>query len=409
MKVREGFKLTEIGEIPKEWEVDKLENLVDKITDGTHSTPNYQDEGIPFLRVTDIQKNNIDWNNVKYISQEEHLELIKRCNPEKGDILYSKNGTIGIAKIIDWDREFSIFVSLCLIKIKKEKSKINNVFLSYFLNSEKCMKQIKLRAKQGTVTNLHLEEIRELDIPIPPLSEQQKIADILSTVDEQIENVDKLIEKTKELKKGLMQRLLTKGIVHKEFKKTEIGVIPKEWEVKKLGELAEIYKGKKPKRMFKYIQEDVKRYITMEDTEVYYTDDKTCVECSKDDVIILWDGSQAGIVLTELEGYIASTMALLKFINKERNVNKYYYYYLAKKQTYIQNLTAGTGIPHVQKDIIENLLIPIPTISEQQKITDILSSVDDQLEEYQAKKEKLEILKKGLMQKLLTGKIRVKC
>ena len=212
-KIREGYKKTLAGEIPEEWGYEELNKLVDKITDGTHKTPTYTESGIPFLRVTDIQKSEIDWNNVKYISQEEHLELIKRCNPEIGDILYSKNGTIGIPKIIDWDNEFSIFVSLCLIKMKKQESYISNKYLEQFLKSDSCMRQIRLRAKQGTVTNLHLEEIRELIIPIPTIKEQEKIASILSTVDEQIDNVDILIEKNKELKKGLMQTLLTKGIL----------------------------------------------------------------------------------------------------------------------------------------------------------------------------------------------------
>ena len=251
-KVREGYKKTLAGEIPEDWWYEELNKLVDKITDGTHKTPTYTESGIPFLRVTDIQKSEIDWSNVKYISQQEHLELIKRCNPEIGDILYSKNGTIGIPKIIDWDNEYSIFVSLCLIKMKKQKSYISNKYLEQFLKSDSCMRQIRLRAKQGTVTNLHLEEIRELIIPIPTIKEQEKIASILSTVDEQIDNVDALIEKNKELKKGLMQTLLTKGIGHTKFKKTEIGEIPEEWEVVKFFDFVDKiidFRGRTPKKL----------------------------------------------------------------------------------------------------------------------------------------------------------------
>jgi type I restriction enzyme S subunit len=203
------FKDSELGRIPKEWEIRNLEDIVLKITDGAHQTPKYMEDGIPFLRVTDIHATEIDWSNVKYISKEEHNDLLKRCKPEKGDILYSKNGTIGIPKIIDWDNEFSIFVSLCLIKINKKDSKVINKYLEKFLASDKCLDQIRLRAKQGTVTNLHLEEIRKLLIPVPSREEQQRIADILSLVDNRIESLEKRKQHIEEIRKGLMQDLLT--------------------------------------------------------------------------------------------------------------------------------------------------------------------------------------------------------
>lgn len=94
----------------------RLEEVCHTIVDGTHKTPTYLEKGVPFLRVTDINAEEIDWSSVKYISEDEHRELCKRCRPEKGDILLSKNGTIGITKVIDWEIEFSIFVSLCLLK-----------------------------------------------------------------------------------------------------------------------------------------------------------------------------------------------------------------------------------------------------------------------------------------------------
>ncbi|MEI2342258.1 restriction endonuclease subunit S [Priestia megaterium] len=204
-----NFKQTVIGEIPTHWETSMLGDIVYKITDGAHKTPKYTDKGIPFLRVVDIQKSSIDWDKTKYISIQEHTELIKRCHPEKGDILISKNGTIGITKLINWEEEFSIFVSLCLIKLHKENSLILPEFLVYFFESMTCQKQFKNSSKQGTVTNLHLVEIRKLIIPLPTIEEQQKIAKILSSVDEQIESYEQEKEKYMELKKGLMQQLLT--------------------------------------------------------------------------------------------------------------------------------------------------------------------------------------------------------
>ena len=152
------------------WPRPELSEVTTKITDGTHKTPVYTDSGIPFWRVTDLTGSN---DSKKFICEEEHRELIKRCNPEKGDVLYSKNGTIGVAKLVDWDFEFSIFVSLALLKPNREV--LNPHYLECFLNSDAAYSQAAARSKSGTVTNLHLVDIRTIKIPLPPLETQQAI------------------------------------------------------------------------------------------------------------------------------------------------------------------------------------------------------------------------------------------
>ncbi|MGQ0528634.1 MAG: N-6 DNA methylase [Panacagrimonas sp.] len=152
------------------WPTSELSEVTTKITDGAHFTPTYVESGVPFLRVTDITERN---TSKKFIPQEEHDELIKRCRPEKGDVLYSKNGTIGIAKLVDWDWEFSIFVSLCLLKPKKDV--LDPHYLTCFLNSDAAYAQATARSKSGTVTNLHLVDIKTIKIPLPPLATQRVI------------------------------------------------------------------------------------------------------------------------------------------------------------------------------------------------------------------------------------------
>ena len=151
--------------IDPEWPTKELSEIAVKITDGTHTTPNYTDSGIPFLRVTDITKSN---SSKKFISKEEHMKLIKRCHPEKGDVLYSKNGTIGIAKVVDWEGDFSIFVSLALIKPRREL--VDSRYLECFLNTDTAYTQATSRSKSGTVTNLHLVDIKTIQIPLPSLT-----------------------------------------------------------------------------------------------------------------------------------------------------------------------------------------------------------------------------------------------
>jgi type I restriction enzyme M protein len=156
--------------IHPDWPVFELSEVSTKITDGAHFTPTYIKAGVPFLRVTDITESN---TSKKFIPQNEHNELIKRCRPEKGDVLYSKNGTIGIAKLIDWDWEFSIFVSLALIKPMHDL--LDPHYLECFLNSDTAYAQATARSKSGTVTNLHLVDIKTIKIPLPPLATQQAI------------------------------------------------------------------------------------------------------------------------------------------------------------------------------------------------------------------------------------------
>lgn len=203
-----------IGEVPEHWYKLKLKYLTRQIIDGTHHTPDYQDEGIPFLRVTDITKSKgkeINLKDVKYISQKEHSELAKRCRPENGDLLVSKNGTIGVPKVIDWDWEFSIFVSLCLIKLNKNK--LNPYFASFYFESKLVDEQIAFGSKKSTIMNLHLDKVKEFFIFVPPLSEQDEIVKYLQVKVSEVEIskriVENQIEKLKEYRQSLIYEAVT--------------------------------------------------------------------------------------------------------------------------------------------------------------------------------------------------------
>ena len=176
--------------IDPEWPTKELSEIAVKITDGTHTTPNYTDSGIPFLRVTDITQSNA---SKKFISEEEHIKLIKRCHPEKGDVLYSKNGTIGVAKVVDWEGDFSIFVSLALIKPRREL--VDSRYLECFLNTDTAYTQATSRSKSGTVTNLHLVDIKTIQIPLPSLETQQTIIAEIEAEQTLVDANRKLIER----------------------------------------------------------------------------------------------------------------------------------------------------------------------------------------------------------------------
>ena len=178
-----------LGEVPEHWISSRLKYYTNQIVDGAHFTPTYSESGVPFLRVTDIHNSKIDMDNIKYIPEHEHLNLIQRCKPEKGNLLLSKNGTIGIPKLVDWDWEFSIFVSLCLIKFKKN---LKAEFAEYFFKSYEIQEQIFGLIKKSTVINLHLDKIENFWFSIPPLDEQIQIVKYL---DNKINELNNLISK----------------------------------------------------------------------------------------------------------------------------------------------------------------------------------------------------------------------
>jgi type I restriction enzyme S subunit len=165
-----------LGMVPEHWFSTRLKFHARKIVDGAHFTPTYVENGVPFLRVTDIQTYPMNQEGVKYIPKQEHRELMKRCNPEIGDLLLSKNGTIGVPRVVDWEWEFSIFVSLCLIK---PQDSLNVRFLYYVFLSHQIREQISALIKQSTVINLHLDKIANFALSLPPLNEQDQVVQFL--------------------------------------------------------------------------------------------------------------------------------------------------------------------------------------------------------------------------------------
>ena len=140
------FKQTEIGEIPEEWEVVQLSDVTLRITDGVHKTPQYVDAGIPFLSVSNLRRGRIDFSNCKFVSDDTHRELTKRCRPEPGDLLMGKVATLGVVDVVQTTQPFSVFVQLALIK---PTSLVSSSFLKWAIRDEKCQRRI-FESSSGT-------------------------------------------------------------------------------------------------------------------------------------------------------------------------------------------------------------------------------------------------------------------
>ena len=173
--------------IPSTWKWVRLGDIIFKLTDGTHSTPKYTNQGVPFISVKDLSSGYINFSNTKFISEEEHKILSARCNPEKGDLLLTKVGTTGIPVIVDTDREFSLFVSVALVKLSK--SNINLDFLKLLILSPLVQEQVAENTKGVGNKNWVVKDIANTFFPLPPLAEQKRI---VAKVNELMQYCEKL-------------------------------------------------------------------------------------------------------------------------------------------------------------------------------------------------------------------------
>jgi type I restriction enzyme S subunit len=200
------------------WNTKLLKEVCEKITDGTHQTPKYFEEGFIFLSSKNVTSGFIDWDNVKYIDEKQHLEMQKRVSPKKGDILLAKNGTTGVAAIVDRDVVFDIYVSLAWLRSKGD---VLPEFLLVFVNSPVAKKQFNHRLKGIGVPNLHLEEIREVEISYPKSKEEQmelvKFFNSLLMKTKSLEEKYILkLEKVEELKAGILKRAFENELIEVE-------------------------------------------------------------------------------------------------------------------------------------------------------------------------------------------------
>jgi len=192
----------------EDWEEKTLKEVCTKITDGTHQTPKYFTDGVIFLSSKNVTSGKIDWDNVKYIDESQHLEMHKRVAPKVGDILLAKNGTTGVAAMVDRDVVFDIYVSLAHIRVLED---VLPEFMLYFINSPFAKQQFNKRLKGMGVPNLHLEEIREVVIPFPrQKNKQQAIVAKLDALSEQTKKLESIYEQKlanlEELKKSILQK-----------------------------------------------------------------------------------------------------------------------------------------------------------------------------------------------------------
>ena len=387
--MREGYKDTPIGMIPEDWDIVKIQDIAE--VKGGKRIPKGESlvetvTPYPYIRVTDMYLGGIHKENLLYVP--EHIQpSIKRYTIGKDDLFISVAGTLGIVgKIpIELDR-----ANLTENADKLTNIKCNKEFLLQVLMSDIIQKSVKNDTTSNAQPKLALTRIQKFLIPLPSNTEQSKIASILSTVDDKIDAINKRITQTQQLKSGLMQRLLTRGIGHTSFKDSPLGEIPESWDVLPLEKIVDQFIV--PMRDKPKVFSGETPWCRIEDFNGIYLSKSKSGRCVSDGTIREMNLKvyPSGTVLVSCSadlGRCAITKAPLTtnqtFIGlvPMNNVsNLFLYYKMVSSAIRLNTLSSGTTISYLSREQFENFKLTYPTNpKEQEDIANIIFTIDEKL------------------------------
>lgn len=408
MELMPGYKHSDVGVIPEDWSVRSLGEIA-TVKDGTHQTPKYQASGVPFYSVEHVTSG--DFENTKFISEQEHQFLTRSFRIEKGDILMTRIGSIGECKLIDWDVRASFYVSLALLKIKDASAE----YIAQYSNSSAFKREIELHSLQhATPKKINLGPISDVKIALPQTeAEQSAIARALSDVDALLATLDQVIAKKRDLKQAAMQQLLTG--------KTRLPGFSGEWDVKQIGEFTDCTAGGTPSTLnsaywggeIPWMSSGELHLKRVQDVEGRVTDlglnnSSTKIIPSRCVLIgLAGQGKTRGTVAINLIELCTNQSIAAIFPNKSFN-SEYLFHNLDARYDELRELSTGDGgRGGLNLKIIKSIDIPFPSLEEQEAIASVLSDLDAELAALESRREKTRNIKQAMMQELLTGKTRL--
>jgi type I restriction enzyme S subunit len=412
---RQKLKQSEIGMIPKDWNVLNL-GSVSEIKGGKRLPKGEAFSDLktdyPYIRISDFSNTTVDLGKLRYLKQETK-QKIKNYTISSNDVYISIAGTIGLAGTVPEILDGANLTENAA-KISNLKN-LNKKFLAYILNSNLIQSQIKSLIGKATQPKLALFRIEQIKIPIPSLVEQEQIADILFTVDSRIDIVERERRRVERLKAGIMRALFDK-----------------KWKTVKFGDVINMKRG------FSYRSNQInkeglgkKQLITINNfnkegglknnAEIIFIFDNVNIPneflVKKNDLFIANTDMSKGlivgspIIIENLKEETIYSMDLTKIQFDVDLLDPLFLFYFLRSNNIrkIMKMNAqGTNVLHLNHDLIKSIEIPIPALEEQKRIAQILSTIDIKLSIQLDKKSKLERIKKSLMDDLLTGKKRIK-
>ena len=411
-KIPSGYKQTEIGVIPADWDVIRLGTESDLITKGTTPTSvghNFQESGINFIKIESLEESGkIKLDKVAFIDKETNL-LLKRSQLCDGDLLFSIAGALGRVALVNKDiLPANTNQALAIIRLKKDSIfDINYIF--YFLNSAKIKKHFDAMSVQGAQINLSLQNIYDLPIEYPKLkSKQTAIATTLLDADTLIEKLEKLIEKKKNIKQGTMQKLLTG--------KQRMPGFNNKWETKRLADVGEVITGSTPPTQIKEYWNGLIPWITPTDIsdkkdiynserEISFAGLQVIRKLSANTLLVTCIASIGKNAILRTNGACNQQINAIT-PNKDHDVD-FLYYLIENSKKYLLGNAGITATLMISKKDFSEITFCLPDKPEQVAIATVLSDMDTEIEKLESQLTKYQNIKQGMMQTLLTGKIRL--
>ena len=406
------FKDTEIGKIPEEWKmysIGKDCSVKARIGWQGLTTSEYLQTGhYGLITSTDLIEGKVNWDTCVFVSEERYKQdtniIVKN-----GDVLVSKDGTIGKVAVVS-NLQYPTTLNSGVFVIRTKNEKITQEGLGLVFISPYFKDLIKRLTAGSTIVHLYQKDIVNFTFPIPTLPEQHHIASALTSMDNLISSLGKLIEKKKNIKQGTMQQLLTG--------KTRLKGFSERWVYRKISEIATTSSGGTPSRSIpSYYYGDIKWFTTTElkDNYLYDSVEHITREALSNSSAKMFS---ANTILMAMYGATIGKLGILKEPSatnqaccaiKCNDIDEIFLFYilLYNRKSIIEK-GCGAGQPNISQTIVNELsfLVP-PCKKEQQAIANILSKMDNEITALEAKRAKYEAIKQGMMQQLLTGKIRL--
>ena len=386
-----------------DWKSSTLGELA-KIFDGTHTTPDYKESGIPFYSVEHVTADN--FSDTKFISREVFERENKRVKLERGDILMTRIGDIGTVKYINWDLEASFYVSLALIK---QSEKINSLFLSHYINTNIFQKELHQRIIHVAFPKkINLGEIGNCLVNSPCDKEQTKIASFLTAIDEKISQLTKKHELLTQYKKGVMQNIFSREL---RFKDDDGSEFP-EWTTKKVKEITDVVVGSTPSTSnSEFWCNGTIPWISSGElnngiikSPVKHITELALKKCSVkimpiETTVLAMTGATLGKV-----GFLSfettGNQSVAGFLPNKKFYSKFLFYSLLNNKNQVLTLAGGGAQQGINKSNIESLEFNFPTIKEQTIIANFLTAIDEKISHSQSQLELVKQYKQGLLQQM---------
>jgi type I restriction enzyme S subunit len=417
MEVKKGYKITEIGIVPETWEISTLGKLFE-FKNGLNKEKKFFGVGTPIVNYMDVYKNNgllaeDIIGKVTVTGQEKRNYSVK-----KGDVFFTRTSEtieeVGIASTILEELNDTVFSGF-ILRARPKNSLLSHYYKKYCFATKEVRKEITSKSSYTTRALTNGRLLSQVRIPIPPLIEQQAIAEVLSDTDNLIQALEKQIAKKRLIKQGAMQHLLN---------------LKEGWETRKLGEIGKCLRGvsyngisdlhlHENENSVRLLRSNNVQQGIIDLNELQFVDNskvKTTQYIHSNDIVICMAngskqlvGKAAMFKLTDTLKYtFGAFMGAFRVIVPNVSVEFIFYNFLSNKyRSFIDVLLSGSSINNLKPCDIESIEIPYPTIEEQIRIANILSEMDAEISALDKKLMKIKQLKQALMQNLLTGKIRL--